>query len=93
MIDPFRTHRRPSFSGQNFTLYSGNWPTPKNDDQHKKEDKRWEDVYENVYGVSSSRENLKQLDFFSIMGNHGYKGNVTAQLQYAEVGFQIGCES
>jgi len=48
------------------------------------EDKRWEGVYENVYGRSSSRENLKQLDFYSIMGNHDYKGNVTAQLQYPQ---------
>ena len=54
----------------------------------KIEDKRWEGVYENVYGRSSSRENLKQLDFYSIMGNHDYKGNVTAQLQYPQVCFQ-----
>ena len=54
----------------------------------KIEDKRWEVVYENVYGRWSFRENLKKLDFFSIMGNHDHRGNQTAQLMYAQVCFQ-----
>ena len=53
----------------------------------KIEDKRWEVVYENVYGRWSFRENLKKLDFFSIMGNHDHRGNQTAQLMYAQDGF------
>ena len=56
----------------------------------KIEDKRWEVVYENVYGRWSFRENLKKLDFFTIMGNHDHRGNQTAQLMYAQVGFKKG---
>ena len=56
----------------------------------KIEDKRWEVVYENVYGRWSFRENLKKLDFFTIMGNHDHRGNQTAQLMYAQVGFEKG---
>ena len=55
----------------------------------KVEDKRWEVVYENVYGRWSFRENLKKLDFYSIMGNHDHKGNQTAQLMYSQFRFQI----
>ena len=47
------------------------------------------DVYENVYGVTSSRENLKKLDFYPIMGNHDYKGNVTAPIQYDQDGLSF----
>ena len=46
------------------------------------EDPRWKIVFENVYGRWSHRDNVKKLDFWQIMGNHDWRGNATAQVDY-----------
>ena len=37
------------------------------------EDPRFKFTFENVYGKSSERENIKTLDFWHILGNHDYR--------------------
>ena len=49
------------------------------------DDKRWRVVFENVYGQTSERENLKKLDFYQILGNHDHRGNQTAQIIYDDL--------
>ena len=40
-------------------------------------DRRFRGTYENVYGRTSDRSNLKLLDFWHINGNHDHRGNVS----------------
>jgi len=47
-------------------------------------DERWKNVFENVYGNTSERKNLKMLDFWQILGNHDYYQNATAQIMYSD---------
>ena len=47
------------------------WDGVKND-----EDPRFKFTFENVYGKSSERENIKTLDFWHILRNHDYRWDI-----------------
>merc|ERR1712037_68025 len=47
------------------------------------DDIRFNGTYENVYGFASERENIKNLDFYQILGNHDHRRNATAQVIYS----------
>ena len=46
-------------------------------------DKRFVQTFENTF--SASLTNLKDMKFYMQSGNHDYKGNMTAQLEYSVV--------
>lgn len=49
------------------------------------EDKRFVNTFEKVYGKLSTRQNIKNLDFWNVQGNHDHRGNATAQITYSHV--------
>lgn len=48
------------------------------------EDSRFQATFEDVYGKTSNKETLKNLDFWQVQGNHDHRGNATAQVVYSE---------
>ena len=48
------------------------------------DDRRFRGTYENIYGKTSSRNNIKDLNFYHIAGNHDHRGNATAQIIYTK---------
>ena len=49
------------------------------------DDIRFNGTYENVYGFASERENIKNLDFYQILGNHDHRRNATAQVSLLRI--------
>ena len=49
------------------------------------DDIRFNGTYENVYGFASERENIKNLDFYQILGNHDHRRNATAQVSWLKL--------